>query len=157
VPGKRIFNRGVEIRFQKNDSCRVQTLVFFSADVSNGGLQGNRNARRFLEDLTAGQATYIKAASYLMHQRYFSMIRDIILSKSAFVLQDDSGIPYPFFKPSEWTVTLYGKYTKPDKLFKDYLDEDLKKAYSVQNAPKPLEIRFGYQKQPNLQLAVKKQ
>jgi hypothetical protein len=156
VPGKRIFNRGVEIRFQKNDTSRVQTLVFFSADVSNGGLQGNRNARKLLEKLSAGQATYIKAASYLMHQRYFSMIRDIILSKSGFVLEDDSGIPYRYFEPSKWTVTLYGGYTKPYELFKEYADEDLKKAYDAKTA-KPLRVRFGYQAQPNLQLAVKKQ
>ena len=156
VQGKRIFNRGVEIRFQKSDTGRVQTLVFFSADVSNGGLQANRNARKLLEKLSEGQATYIKAASYLMHQRYFSMIREIVLSKSGFVLEDDSGIPYRFFEPSKWTMTLYGGYSKPYELFKEYPDAELKKAYAAKTA-KPLSIRFGYQVEPNLQLAVKKQ
>jgi hypothetical protein len=155
VPGSRIFNRGVEIRFQKNDTSRAQTLVFFSADVSNGGLLANRNARKLLENLPGGQATYIKAASYLMHQKYFSMIRETILSKSAFVLEDDSGIPYRFFEPSKWTVTLYGGYLKPYELFKEYADAELKNAYAAGTA-KPLRVRFGYQAEPNLQLAVKK-
>jgi hypothetical protein len=154
VPGKRVFNRGVEIRFQENDSARTQTLLFFTADVSNGGLLSNGNARKLLEKLDGGQTTYIKAASYLMHIRYFSMIREIILSTSACILQDDSGIPYRFFPPPEWTVTLYGSYSKPYRLFKDYPDKELKKAYDTGDA-RPLDIRFGYQTESNLQLAVK--
>ncbi len=101
-----------------------------------------------------GQATFIKAASYLMHLRYFSSIRQIILTKSASILQDDSGIPFRFYDSPEWTVTLYGTYTGPVRLFRNYPDEDLKKAYAAGNA-EPLDIRLGYQAKPNLLRAVK--
>jgi hypothetical protein len=154
VPGKRIFSRGVEIGFMKNDSARRQTLIFISADVSNGGFLSNPGPEKWLEKMPGKQATFIKAASYLMHQRYFSAIRRIILAKSASILQDDSGIPFRFYDSPEWTVTLYGTYAGPVRLFKNYPDADLKKAYAARNADS-LDIRFGYQAEPNLLWAVK--
>ena len=38
-------------------------------------------------------STYLKSASYLMHRPTFSIIRNLILSESENILQDDSGIP----------------------------------------------------------------
>jgi hypothetical protein len=154
--GKRVFGQGVEIRFQKDTTGKEQTMVYFAADVSNGGLEANLPCKRLLEKLPQQQATYLKAAAYLMYQRDFKTIRDAILTKSDLILQDDSGIPYRYFLPSKWVVALYGRYSKPFDEFKNYLDDELKKAYAARN-PKPLSLRFGYQKNPNLLLAVKKQ
>jgi hypothetical protein len=154
--GKRVFGRGVEIRFQKNAGSKEQTLVYFSGDISNGGLNSSKRCRKLLENLPQQQVTYIKAAAYLMYQNSFSIIRKAILSKSNFVLQDDSGIPYRYFNPSKWNVHLYGRYTKPYHIFKEYMDGSLKKAYASLN-PKPLSFRSGYQDVPNLLLAFKKQ
>ena len=86
---------------------------------------------------------FTKAASYCLHGENFSIFRDICLDSKA-VLEDDTGIPYRFFKPEEWTVTLYGKYTKPIKDFTYGFQTDLNKAFLVPNNVKPLPYAIGY-------------
>ena len=49
--------------------------------------------------------TFIKSASYLMHYRSFTDIRNIILSKSLTIFQDDTGIPYKYFSDSDWNIS----------------------------------------------------
>jgi hypothetical protein len=82
--------------------------------------------------------TYLKAASYLLYDDYFSTIRDAILSNSIGVVEDDSGLPLRAFKPSVWTVTPYGNYTGPINLFKEKLQPDLTQFYASRpHAPLP--------------------
>ena len=59
------------------------------------------------------ETTYIKSASYLLHYRPSRNIRSLILAKSRFVLEDDTGIPLRFFPPETWQARLYGEYIKP--------------------------------------------
>ena len=74
------------------------------------------------------------------------------------VFQDDSGIPYKFFKADEWTISLYGKYSKPIKAFNYGFQPDLDKAYKAGSVP-PLPFSFGYHVFDgfsNIMLAIKK-
>jgi hypothetical protein len=73
--------------------------------------------------------TYLKAASYLLYEGYFSTIRDAILADSIGVVEDDSGIPFKDFKPAQWDVIPYGDYTGPITLFKDKYQPDLNEFY----------------------------
>jgi hypothetical protein len=82
--------------------------------------------------------TYLKAASYLLYEDYFSTIRNGILDNSLGVVEDDSGIPFHDFKPTEWDVTPYGTYTGPIPLFKEHDQPDLTDFYAhTPHAPLP--------------------
>jgi hypothetical protein len=87
--------------------------------------------------------TFLKAASYLLYEDYFSTIRDAILDDSVGVVEDDSGIPLHDFKSTEWQVFPYGNYTGPITLFKDKYQPDLTDFYT-KTPHQPLSFGSGY-------------
>jgi hypothetical protein len=100
--------------------------------------------------------TYLKAASYLMYNSYFSTIRNLILSQSTSLLQDDSGIPVKYFEQQKWNFKFYGNYTKPIDLFNKQYQPELRKIYTSDRKIKPLDFGIGYNfkvNQSNLMLA----
>lgn len=146
----------VEFKYFRSGTRKLQTLYYLSTDLSNGGFPHKKPLLAYLDKLDAATtATFIKSASYLMHVTYFSAIRDAVLEHSSAVLQDDSGIPLPFYNPEEWDVTLYGTFLKPISMFAKYVQPELRAAYE-QADPKPLNFRIGYARQSNLQIARKK-
>lgn len=146
----------MEIKYFRTGTDKLQTLYYLSTDLSNGGLPKNEKLKacigRFDPRTTA---TFIKSASYLMHEKYFSAIRDAILGCSSAVMQDDSGIPLPYYNPEQWDVTLYGTFYKPIALFSEYPQPELRDAYQLGD-PKPLNFRIGYARQSNVQIVRKK-
>ena len=78
--------------------------------------------------------TFVKAGSYLLHWNSFSTLRDLILDKSLFVLQDDTAVPYRFFKSGGWEVRLFGRYATPVKDFTNVEQKDLREAYEEPKA-----------------------
>jgi hypothetical protein len=131
---------GVQIAYSKGGG--TQYLLYFQADLGNDGLHDNPGFVRLMKKLGPG-VTYLKAASYLLYEDYFSTIRDGILDNSFGVVEDDSGIPFHDFKPSEWNVTPYGNYTGPIGLFKEHYQQDLTDFYA-HNAHAPLPFGSGY-------------
>jgi len=106
--------------------------------------------------------TLLKATSYMLHSKAFSIIREMILERSALIMQDDSGIPWKFFEPAKFDVQLYGDYTQPyGKDFAFRKQPDLRAAYEAQRASvKPMNFRMGYgagRVDSNLQVARKRQ
>ena len=139
------LNRGVEIHFLPEGSSNERLLIYLATDLSNGGFgKGELSVR--LRQLNPRNA-YIKSASYLMHQNGFSAVRNCVLSQGALVLQDDSGIPVRYFSPEKWSLRLYGAYTPPLNLFKEYYQPDLANLYS-QTPTKPLNFGVGYKWNP---------
>lgn len=146
----------VEFKYFRSGTRKLQTLYYLSTDLSNGGFPHKKPLLAYLDKFDATTtATFIKSASYLMHVTYFSAIRQAVLDHSSAVLQDDSGIPLPFYNPEEWDVTLYGTFLKPISMFAKYVQPELRAAYE-QADPKPLNFRIGYARQSNLQIARKK-
>ena len=143
----------VEIKYFKRGSGRQQTLYYMSTDLSNGGFPRNKGLQAYINNFDKSKTvTFIKSASYLMHEKYFSNIRDMILDHSSAIMQDDSGIPWTFFDEDKWDMTLYGTFLKPIKLFSECPQPELRDAYQVREA-KPLNFRIGYARQSNLQVA----
>jgi hypothetical protein len=105
-----------------------RTLLYFQANLSNDGQSENPGFVRLMKRLSPG-VTYLKAASYLLYEDYFSTIRDAILDDSVGVVEDDSGIPFKDFKSAQWEVIPYGDYTGPITLFKDKDQPDLHDFY----------------------------
>ena len=105
-----------------------RTVLYFQADLGNDGLKSNPGFVRLMHRLAPG-VTYLKAASYLLYEDYFSTIRDAILEDSVGVVEDDSGIPLKYFKEAHWEVVPYGDYTGPIGLFKERYKPDLTEFY----------------------------
>lgn len=132
-----------------------RTLVYLSADLSDNGFSRCQGCAAFCEALHPPIITLVKSASYLMHKGYFSRIRTIILQKSNVIAQDDSAIPFRYFKTGAWDITLYGSYTGPIGMFKDHFEKDLEAAYH--RGASPLPFRFGYAQRSNLLIAVREE
>jgi hypothetical protein len=133
---------GVQIAYYRGDRDDRHYLLYFQADLGNDGLSSNPGYIRLMHRLGPG-VTYLKAASYLLHDDYFSTMRDAILDNSVGVVEDDSGLPLRDFKPNRWNVAAYGNYTGPLPLFKQYYQPDLAQFYATNSHP-ALSFGSGY-------------
>lgn len=146
----------IEIRFFRTGTHKLQTLYYYATDLSNEGLNKNKPLMAYINNMRPGTtATFIKSASYLMHESEFSTIRDMILRQSSAVMQDDSGIPLTHYKKEAWDILLYGTFYKPVSTYVEYAQPALRDAYQLGN-PKPLAFRIGFARQSNLQIMRKK-
>lgn len=138
---------GVEIEYFHPDDANFRRMLYFTADLGDGGL---RRTPQYLDFVAAfdPDATYLKSASYLMYKPYFSQVRKLILDHSERVLQDDSGIPHAWFRPAVWDATLYGRYGSPIALFGNWQQPGLREAYA-KGEPKKLEFGIGYRHRKN--------
>jgi hypothetical protein len=59
------------------------------------------------------------------------------------IVQDDTGVPYRDFNPSQWQVRLYGNYLPPIDIFKQFYQPDLANAYA-HSSPQALPFGIGY-------------
>jgi len=143
VNGNQGASRGVKINFSDPATGAEKVLYFFTADLSDDGVKKNAGVLRFVEQF-APTNSFLKAASYLMHEGRFNAIRSSILSNSELVLEDDSGIPIRYFTPDKWTLRFFGAYTGPIQLFKNFYQSDLRQYYQA-SSPKTLTFSFGYQ------------
>ncbi len=141
APG-RFGNKGVEIEFKTDSDQTTHKLYYFAVNLSNERLRENTPFQAYLSHLNM-PTTFFKATSYMTHRANFSLIRELVLSSSGAILQDDSGIPYRFFGPDRWSVELYGEYTRPYGSFRWLEQPELRKAYKASD-PKPLPMRIGY-------------
>jgi hypothetical protein len=134
---------GLKIEFFKEGVGRLRTLFYFSADLADAAFRKDSSFHVYLDRLPF-ETTFVKSASYLMHYKEFANIRNLILTKSRFVLEDDSGIPFRYFKAESWTCQLYGEYIKPVNDFKGVEQADLKAAFAEPARVKPLPFHLGY-------------
>jgi hypothetical protein len=130
---------GVKISYRKG-MRGPQTLYYFQANVANGA-----ECSRFtswLRSLGEG-ASYLKAASYLMHGGGFTQVRDFLLQTSPLIVEDDSGIPFRYFDPNRWKLKVFGEYNQP--IFSGYYQNDFRDAYATKANAGPLPFGAGYQ------------
>ena len=146
----------VTIGFRGANDAAARKLLYVSADLYDGKFLKNTGLRKYIELKLTPCFTFMKSASYLMQKSFFGAIRRTILKVSSAVLQDDSAIPYKFYDPKTWDVTLYGRYDGPIKLFKDDFEQELYDAFQTRPDIKPLSFRFGYTPVSCLLLAVKR-
>ena len=135
---------GVKITFRNRSTSKVKSVYYFSISVSNGGLKDRPPFITFLTK-KAPFNTFVKSASYLMHKDVFTEIKKIIITNSNHVFQDDTGLPYRYFKNKlDWSGIFYGEYIKPVKDFSSELYQpDLDSAYKA-GGKKELPFSLGY-------------
>lgn len=146
---------GAELKLQAADGTE-KTIYYFSADLSDWKLGTKSAPLRYVRSL-GPLTTYVKSATYLMHKSYFSKVRNLVLERSNYLLQDDSGIAMKYFPKTNWQFTYYGTYKRPINLFAKQYQPELTKAYhdSLHRA-RPLPFGTGYnwrQTDSNLLLA----
>jgi hypothetical protein len=157
LKGRKGITNGVRIEFAADTGRRIQSVFYFQTDISDEGLKKNHGFTKYLANLPECH-TYLKAASYLMHGKDFSKIRNTIFEKSSTILQDDSGIAYSYFDKNNWDIHLYGKYVRPGKEFSWINETDLAKAYTDPSI-KQVPFTLGYNwrtRAINLLYAVRK-
>jgi len=135
-------NRGVKISFFDPTSSTQKTLYYFTSDLSDDAVKKRPAVLRFCENLGPANSL-LKAASYLLHEGGFNLVRTFLLQNSTAILEDDSGIPIRYFTLDRWTCRFFGVYTSPINLFKNYYQADLRQFYTV-SLPKPITFGFGY-------------
>lgn len=155
--------KGMEFIIKKPGDSLFTQVYYFNQDISDKGLKKNPGFVFFLDQVGKCN-TFIKSASYLLQYSSFAQIRSMIMTMSFTIFQDDTGIPYQYFKNNdEWEVVLFGEYTRPVKDFSDHtIQEDLDSAYQAIGWDNTLKLpfRLGYHwfgdKKQNHQLMVRK-
>ena len=96
---------GVKVVF-RNASGGSQAIYYVQANVADDALKSNNALLAWAGRFGEGNV-YLKAASYLLHEPYFSRMRNFLLSNAA-VLQDDSGVPFRYFREGGWRCWFFG-------------------------------------------------
>jgi len=123
-------------------------IFYFSQDLSDGSLSPNGPLLRFVGSL-GRPAVLLKSASYLMHEGYFSNIRNHVLTRSCGIVQDPSGVPFHVLREQGLRLSFYGNYRNTIDIFKQYEQPDLAAAYSdPANRARPLNFGIGYLMDP---------
>ena len=135
---------GVKITTMK-DSC-TKTVYYFRYNMMDKFFNDSTLFYQYISHFN-NYITYIKSASYLLHNPFMTNIRNLILHNAIVILQDDTGIPYKYLTDStKWTLKIYGEYTMPVKDFgKLGYQPDLAKKMKSDSAYIPkLPFHLGY-------------
>lgn len=136
---------GVKLVIRNLTTHQIKTLYYFSVSISNGGLAERPGFVTFITN-HAPFNTFVKSASYLMHTTPFTSIKELILTHTENLFQDDTGIPYKDFKKNHGLdVQFYGEYVKPVKDFGDArYQPDLDSAFKASITRQKLPFSLGY-------------
>jgi len=131
-------------------------LDYLHVDLSDGHLGKDAADRAFITAMSRHRVV-TKAASHLMQKPFFSIIKDAILEHAPSLWQDETGIDYDELS-ERFTVSLYGKFTKANKLFLEGIQRSLAKAYKTREDIEPLPFKVGYKKESGscVQVAVRR-
>lgn len=130
-------SNAVEITFNYNGKERA--IRYYKAGLDNKQIKKNLE---LLENLKPFDVVLFKAASYLPHQRNFSIFRSFMLENAKTFVQDSTGIPYEYLK-DRFELDLHGQYLKPYKFPGGFEQASFRKYSEELDNPK-LSIRFGY-------------
>ena len=145
--------RVAKITFAGADGVE-QTLYYFNTDLSNKGVDAS-GFLKYLATLGTGDS-FVKSASYLLHGSIFSNARDFLMENSRTILQDDTGVPVRLFKPEQWQVTPYGRYTRPIPVFARNYQKDMQTLFDTAK-PAPLDFSISYRWRPGQSSVIKAQ
>ena len=135
-----------------------QVLVdYVRLDLRDGWVGKFAGAHGWIDRMSANP-TLLKAASHLPEDPEFRIVRNSIHWNAPVIVQDETGIDYSALA-TDFTVRLYGKFTKPNGSFDPKLARSLVTAYrNSGSAVKPLPFRHGYEKNAGsaMQVAIRK-
>jgi len=146
-------NKSVEglykgVCYQVIKDNKLKLIYYFSMNLMDGNYNNNKGLKDHPEiglmmNRFNIKTTYLKAASYLLHNDSFSIIKDLILKNTNQIVQDDSGFPIRYLINNKtWNTSFYGSYTKPISLFNVRYQQDLYDCYHNPALPAG-ELPFG--------------
>lgn len=153
--------RGLKIQFHPYGNAQdVRTVYYYSCDLIDANFSASKPFYKYLSNTIQESTTYAKSASYIMHLNVFSNITRLVVNKSKFLLQDDTGVALHNFDLKNYDLTLYGKYVKPVSDFDYGYQLDVKELYKRDSLKvKPLPYDLGYHwgtRENNLMRLVRK-
>lgn len=132
----------VEVQYRRGTDPTIRTVYYFSRDLA-AGFENNPAFSRFLISLGTPD-TLVKSGSFLLHWQMCKALRQFILDRSNMILQDDTGVPYGYFRNAGWEVRLFGQYSRPDKPFTNQYQKDLAAAFEDPAKVRKLGFPLGY-------------
>ena len=135
-------HEGVEIRFRRGSEAASRKLFYFSTNLGPE-FESNPRFSRFLRRLGTPD-TLLKSAAFLLHWKTGTGLRNYILENSNLILEDDTGIPFRYFRPSNWPVQLFGEYSPPYHLFRRQYQDALAEAFRDPARVRTLGFSLGY-------------
>ena len=135
--------QGVRIAFTNPRTQQHQEVLYLAIDVSDHELKYYPEFLPWLAHYPQ-PAVLLKSASYLLHGDHFRHLRKQIVADAAVIVQDDTGLPYKTVVDGGFTVTLFGQYERPVKLFEGRYQSDLDEAYAKSADAAKLPFPFGY-------------
>lgn len=146
---------GVRITFRKNAGAPAQRIHYVRANVADDSVQAGSGVLKWAGGFGRGNV-YLKAASYLLHEPYFSRIRNFLLGQAESVLQDDSGMPFSFFRDGQWRCRFFGTYAGTLDIFKKYHQPELTEAFRSSGVPMAFGTGYKWRVgESNLLLAIR--
>lgn len=126
-------------------SGKLSEIFYFSRDLSDNALKKDSLWTKWVLNKFSSMkvASLTKSASYLMHNKSFSIVKNFILTNSGLHIQDDSGIDFNSILESKREYVLYGKYSKTIPLFRSMFEEKLKNEYTS-DSTHALPFKIGY-------------
>lgn len=125
----------IEIKFTHLGKAR--TIRYYKAGLNNTQID-----LEFIKSIGKFDAVLFKAASYLPHQKDFSIFRNLVLEHAKVIVQDSTGIPYKDLKEL-YDLKLYGQYLRPYEFPSAPKQLDYKK-FSEEKDNSKLKFFFGY-------------
>lgn len=128
----------VKIVCQKNS--HEKEIYYIKTNLDNENIKLD-NLIKFIQQFEF--STFVKSSSYAMHNRNFSKIRSFILDQTSCILQDDTGVPFNFFRKN-WDIHIFGDYIEPTlAVFHVYKQNSLKEYY-LKNKAGAIPFPIGY-------------
>ncbi len=142
-----------EIRFRPRAGGPVRVFRHLAANLSDGSL--TRDAKHLTKnpallahlDAKGKVSAMTRAASHLLWESSFSLIRDYLTANLVWMPSDSTGVPPEFAEKAGLVQDTYGTfdgaYEASDQGHRPQYN-DAFKALFAKNPPKPLEFRYGY-------------
>lgn len=135
---------GIKIIFASPDRTQIKELYFLKIWLSSNSASFNTPEGKFF--LSHGRLNLMfKSAEYILHTKEYEPFITDLLPLADRVIQDESGIPFRYFNPDEWSFKLYGKYIGKISLKntpKVPFQNDLYERFQKESYPLP--FAFGY-------------
>ncbi len=132
--------KGIKLSF--TGEYGEKTLYYLQTDLSDKNYKDYPELVAFISSFK-NKNCFLKSASYLLQDFILLNFRDLLISQSNKIVQDDSGFSLEFLKKNNFNVKVFGKYSGTLNIFKEYKQNDLIEEFKKQKAEK-LPFRFGY-------------
>ncbi|WP_217577094.1 hypothetical protein [Mesorhizobium sp. GbtcB19] len=132
---------GVSILF--GDQAAPMRLSYFQQDLRDDHWAQESPLSRHL-GATHRLATFVKSASYLLHEAPFERLRGLLRERTDLLVQDPSGIPYSLLRAWGWHIELHGRFVADIPVFAKYHQSDLAAAYAERDDLQALPFGIGY-------------